>query len=339
MGAAWVTGGCSYAPMPSQPRPALPARAPAASAIAVPAPAVAEVSDLGGGRVTGVLTGCGESVRFHRWRRIDGAAARATVVLVPILAGGDELLRYVAQQMLERGFDVAFCARAGSALKPPQRGTELDELFRRTVLHQRILLAWLRRDAPDPTNTLFVLGMSIGGMVATDLAALEPGLRGVAICLSGGDLGGMIRDSSEVRVQSWVRWRKETDGVGDDHLRWELRQFLRHEPLGFAASVPTAKVLFVSADFDTVVPPRHQDLLWEALGRPARLRLPLGHYTAALAIQPILAAAASHFESLLAVPLDDPRCAAPPSGTKWEEVQGLRVAAPVGLMLPPTSPP
>jgi len=62
-----------------------------------------------------------------------------------------------------------------------------------------------------------------------------------------------------------------------------------------ASAIATDKVLFVSADFDDVVPQSNQDLLWEALGRPARMNVPLGHYTAVLAIGPILTAAACHF--------------------------------------------
>ena len=57
--------------------------------------------------------------------------------------------------------------------------------------------------------------------------------------------------------------------------------------------------MFVSAQFDTVVPERNQDLLWEALGRPARMRVPFGHYTSALAISSVLAAAAEHFTALM----------------------------------------
>ena len=127
------------------------------------------------------------------------------------------------------------------------------------------------------------------------IQAIDPAIDGVALCLAGGDLAGMVGRTSEGRVRSWVDWRRTTDGVGRDHVEWELRQFLTHEPLAFAASIPTEKVLFVGAAFDTVVPRRHQDLLWEALGRPTRLEVPFGHYSAALAIDTILGACASHF--------------------------------------------
>jgi pimeloyl-ACP methyl ester carboxylesterase len=289
---AVVLAGCTFMPLPSHPRPALPI-AKSDGARPVPSPELECLVDHGGGRSSGILAACDETVRFQRFRA--GAGPRPMVLLVPILAGGEDLLYQVAMRLADHGFDVAFCARVGAAMKPPQRARELDELFRRTVLHQRILLAWLRESDPPPA--LFVLGISMGGMVATALGALEPQLAGVAICLAGGDLAGMIRVSSETRVQSWVQWRKETDGVGDDHLDWEFRELLRHEPLSFAPAVDPAKILFVSADFDSVVPPHQQDLLWESLGRPARFTVPFGHYTAALAIDPILGAAAAHFRS------------------------------------------
>ena len=190
---------------------------------------------------------------------------------------------------------------------PPQRGPELQELFRRTILHQRLLLAWLRAPANEPPPAVFALGMSLGGIVATDVAALEPALDGIAIFLSGGDLGSLVADSSEPRVQRWVDWRYQDDGIGRDSLQWELHRELGFEPIAMAASVATHKVLLVSAWFDTVVPRRNQDLLWEALGRPARLTVPLGHYTSALAIEPILSAAAEHFRSLLPAAGTPPR--------------------------------
>ncbi len=303
--AAFLTAAaCSFAPPPIHPRPPLP---PPVAAAPVPPPELRELKDLGDGRSTGVLAAAGEEVRFHL-RRADGNGRKPLVLCVPILAGGDELMESVASRMRSHGFDVAFCARAGSALKPPQRGRDLDLLFQRTVLHQRILLAWLG-SGPDAPTATFVLGMSMGGMVATVVAAEEPAVAGLAVCLSGADLGGLVLSSSERRVRSWREWRHTTDGVGDDHLRWEMQEFLVYEPLGFAAAIPTQKVLFVGADLDSVVPRRNQDLLWEALGRPPRLQVPLGHYTAALAIDTILGAAASHFAGLAA---DRPRAARPP---------------------------
>lgn len=285
---------CTFAPAPANPRPALPVPAAAQRTAAGGAPRLVELHDDGAGRLSGTLADGEERIVFTVLRHRDGRPPRPCVLLVPILAGGAELMTAVGRRMFAHDFDVAWCERAGSALAPPQRAPELDELLRRTVLHQRALLRWLRTgDQPPPQQ--FVLGISMGGMVATILGAAEPDLDGLAICLAGGDFASLVLDSGERRVQRWVDWRRRTDGVGSDHLAWELEHYLRLEPLRLAPSVTTEKVLFVSAQFDDVVPRRHQDLLWEALGRPARLRVPFGHYTAALAIDQILGAVAEHF--------------------------------------------
>jgi pimeloyl-ACP methyl ester carboxylesterase len=269
---------------------------PALAAVAAqPLPSLTESeteTDHDSGHTTGVLVAGDETVRFRLRRH--ATPGRPMVLLVPILAGGEDLMDQVANRLVDRGFDTALCARVGPALKPPQRAAELDDLFRRTVLHQRLLLHWLRHGDAPPEH-IFVLGISLGGMVATVLTAVEPTLSGTALVLSGAGIADLVVVSSEPRVQAWRRWRHTEDAVGDDHLRWELGTRMRHEPLRFAGAIATRKVLFVGGIFDTVVPAWHQDLLWEALGRPARLDVPLGHYSAALAIGPILDAAANHF--------------------------------------------
>ncbi|MCR9248611.1 MAG: lysophospholipase [bacterium] len=289
---------CTLSEAPRHPRPALPA-SPSVAAAPLECPKLVRLERHAPARWRGALQGDGEVVTFELWSERERCydrdqKARPLVLLVPMLAGGAALMDFVGDSMYSRGFDVALCNRAGSAMKPGQRGAELQELFRRTVLHQRLMLTWLRRDRDQPQ---FVLGISLGGMVATAVAAQEPAVAGTAICLSGGHLESLIPASREPRVQRWVEWRQQVDGVGLDHVRWELREVLQYEPMALASAVPTAKVLFVSATLDDVVPPRNQDLLWEALGRPSRLFVPFGHYTAALAIAPILSAAASHFRA------------------------------------------
>ncbi len=293
---AWLFVGCTYAPAPSSARPPLPTAL--AGSGPLPAAELRELHEVGKGCQRGVLVAGPESVAFEL-RTTPASPPRPFVLLVPILAGGKDLMDAVASALVTRGFDVGFCDRVGGALRPGQRGADLDELFRRTVLHQRLLLRWHRQRSATPVPH-FVLGLSLGGMVSTVVGALEPDLDGVAICLSGGDLADVVATSSEVRVANWRAWRHENDGVGDDHLRWELATSLQYEPLRYAAAIATERVLLVTAQFDTVVRRRNQDVLWEALGRPARLQVPLGHYSAALWFSGILDSVAEHFRKRMA---------------------------------------
>ena len=103
--------GCRFTAAPARARPALPLP----TVAAVEAPQLLEWNELGEGRSRGVLAAGVERVRFQLRRQGDGP--RPLVLLVPILAGGEDLMDQVANRLQDRGFDTAFCARVGAALK------------------------------------------------------------------------------------------------------------------------------------------------------------------------------------------------------------------------------
>lgn len=241
----------------------------------------------------GALVAGGERAEFELF--LPQGSPAPFVLLLPILAGGDSLMRGLAEGLCDRGFATGFCHRVTSALRPPQRGPDLERLFRRTVIHNRMLLHWARSSDLVRGSEAAVFGVSMGGMVGALMLALEPGLRAGALCLAGADLPDLVLHSGESRVRNWVAWRQSEDQAGPSEVSDELRRALTSDPARFSAFVPTEKVLLVHARLDEVVPIHHQDLLWEALGRPERLLLPTGHYTAALAIGPILDATAAFF--------------------------------------------
>ncbi len=285
-------------PAPQHPRPPLPLPAlPHASvAAATPAPRLQQLEPTSATTFRGELHGNGEAVHFQFWHR--PGPPRPAVVLVPILAGGAGLMATLGDQLDRLGYDVLLGERVGSAMVPPQRGPDLDLLFQRTVLHQRLLLAWLDDPGPAfaPPPARFLFGVSVGGIVATATAALEPNLDGLAVVVSGADLATLVPDSREGRVERWLDWRLRVDGASRSVVAAELRRCLTLEPLAMAAAVPTRKVLLVHGRFDEVIPPANQDWLWEAFGRPQRLWLPVGHYLAAAALGTVLSAADRHFE-------------------------------------------
>jgi pimeloyl-ACP methyl ester carboxylesterase len=290
-----VLAACSYVPPPAWPREALPLPEEIATRYAVPSEPIAANLDTtaAAGVVNGELTCGDQKIRFHLQEHRD--PKRPVVLLVPILAGGEDLMRSIARRIVARGFHAAWCERAGSAMRPPQRGPELEQLFQRTVIQQRILLAWLRDASALQPRACFALGVSMGGIISSVLAAVEPNLEGTAICLAGADLPSIVMDSEETRVARWRDWRLNEDGIGKTSLLQELQTTLLSDPGRLGPFVDTQSVLLVHATMDEVIRRPHQDLLWESLGRPRRLLFPLGHTTAALAIDPILDAAASFF--------------------------------------------
>lgn len=287
-----LSSGCTHVPPPRHPRPALPLPPHIAQRYALPGPVV-EAALIPLGREDGVRffrgrLECGaERASFHLLLPEAGTPT-SLVLCLPILAGGRELMWFVATSFAARGHAVAWTDRVASALKPEQRGPELETLLRRTIVHNRMVLHWARSQPMiDPTRTAAV-GISLGGMIGGALFAVEPGLRAVALCLAGGDLPGLVMVSAESRAHSWRSWRHHADGLLGAELRRELATHVLSDPALLGPYVPTSKVLLVGGLFDAVVPKRNQDVLWESLGRPERQLLPVGHYTSALAFGAIV---------------------------------------------------
>lgn len=291
-----LLAGCTFVDAPTYPRPPLPMPAWARATFDLPGPVeLIRLEPMPGTHGLSGDLSCGpETVHFqlHRAARQDAPL----VLLVPILAGGQELLRTMAARFVTRGYHVVFCDRAGPALKPPQRGPDLERLLVRSVIHQRAMLEWLANCREVSPKATFACGISMGGIVTTLLTAVEPGLAGSAMCLAGADLASIMVDSNEPRILKWREWRRDVDGLAGTPLFQELRASLHSDPLRYAPYVATDRVFLVATSFDDVVRPAHQDLLWEALGRPERLSIPLGHYTAALALDPLVSSMADFFD-------------------------------------------
>lgn len=286
--------GCVALPGPSHPRPALPLPDLYATAFALPGEVIEEQTVPAGSTaafayVRGAVRAGGERATFHLLQPATGRPA-PVVLCLPILAGGAELMWHVAANLARRGFAALWADRCGPALTAGQQSAELNALFTRTLIQNRMLLAWARRQPhrflPDQRA---LLGISTGGILGAILLALEPDVRAGALCLAGGDLPDLLLESSEARVVAWRDSRRRRDGIAGTFLRAELARDLLADPVRLAPFVATERVLLVQARLDDVVPVRYQDLLWEGLGQPRRLQLPLlGHYPAALALDAIL---------------------------------------------------
>lgn len=295
---------CTTVAPPPHPRPPIPLANATRETFALPGPVQTLDLEVNGGDVEldywrGRL-GCGdERVHFHMLRP-KGDAPRPLVACLPILGGGQTLMWLVASRIAARGYAAVWTDRVAPALRN-QRGPELDALFRRTVQHNRVLLHWAR-GRPDlfTPGQQGLVGLSTGGIVGAVLLALEPDVAAGALCLAGADLPTLLMSSEEPRVTAWRRWRAHEDGISGATLQLELDRCLAADPAYFCAAVAPDRVLLVHADLDAVVGLPNQDLLWEGLGRPRRIRVRwLGHYTTALGLDPIIGAICAHLADRL----------------------------------------
>jgi dienelactone hydrolase len=224
----------------------------------------------------------GRDLEFTTWVPVERTKPVPFVDILPILAGGESLLRDLGMDLAESGFASGTLERPGRTLRDHESIEQIGETWTAVVRHDRAFLDWaLARPGIDGRSAGCV-GLSLGGMLAVVLTAVEPRVRWSAICIAGADLPDILLHSNEVRVLRWGKERLAEEGGSPRGLQAALRERLGVEPAHYAASIDPEKILFVRAAFDHTMPGRNTALLWECLGRPKRITLPTEHYTSAL---------------------------------------------------------
>ena len=283
---AALLAGCSTTALAPEPRPAAPLSPGDRERYSVPAIDRAEIRSTkieGGVEITkGLLTIEGRELEFSTWIPVGKPGLATFVDILPILAGGKSIVRDLGMDLAERGFASGTLERPGRTLRDHESIEELGENWTAVVRHERAFLGWaLGRPGVDPSGAGCV-GLSLGGMLAVVVTAVEPRVRWSAICIAGADLPDILLHSNEIRARRWGGERLADFDQSPRKLQAALRERLGVEPARLALSVEPSTILFVRAAFDHTMPGRNSALLWECLGRPERITLPTEHYTSAL---------------------------------------------------------
>ena len=210
-----------------------------------------------------------------------GEGPHPTVVVYPILAGSHVVSEGLSKALVRRGFAVLRLERKDLELDDPERTLRDVRLaLHRAVIDGRRLLDWLEtRPEVDPKR-LAAAGVSMGGIQALLLSAADSRVQGGFYLLVGGGLPQILWESTERPVRAFrnnVRARRSLE------TREAFVEAARHEtwivdPLSHAPRLDPARVLMASGRFDRVIPPERSQALWEALGSPRWIHLPVGHY-------------------------------------------------------------
>ena len=247
-------------------------------------------------RQSGTLEIDGVEVSYRYWLPAEAARPAPFVLVLPILSGGKPITEYVCAALARGGIAAGSIERRWRLFKEQETVDELEAKFVRAVRAQRAFLAWVAEREGIDRERIGCFGISIGGMLATLFAAVEPRLDCTVICLAGGDFGELVVSADEIQLERWVRERRAADGISDAELKEQVRRDFEVEPLRLAPAVDPSRVLFVTARWDSVIPRPSREALWHALGEPERIDVPLGHYTSIVAL-PWIVTRATRFAS------------------------------------------
>lgn len=217
--------------------------------------------------------------------RADGNASRPGILVLPVLhdplhlaSGG--LARYLASQ----GF-AALELRSGPSFLDRVRVTAeghaptWEDVETEMIRDGRRGLDWLCGHSSVDGRRLGIMGVSHGAIIGPCVMGADPRLLAGVFCMGGADKAVIVARSREPSVRRFRKRIMQVHGLTDpeDLLRLPQAQGSPTEPMRYAPAVDPRAVLLFKTRLDRAVVPEAQDKLWEALGRPRRITLPLGH--------------------------------------------------------------
>jgi len=207
----------------------------------------------------------------------------AGILVFPILSGGEPLSRGIGKALARSGFVALVLDQKEELFDPKTADMKFtDAVLRQAVSDARKAITWLeQRDDVDPKR-IGCAGISMGGILACLVDAIEPRVTASAWLLAGGDLLEILAVTREPGIRkARKKWLKTSGTTVEKFLKENQGKI--NGPLKYAAHIDPIHSMMVTATFDRVIPRSNSDRLWEATGRPARRLIPLGHFTALMA--------------------------------------------------------
>jgi hypothetical protein len=206
---------------------------------------------------------------------------RPTVLMLPISGGVDFTVESFARLFVAHGINCALVHNRKVRIKGTQSAEEVEAYFRQTVLDNRQALDYLVTRADVDPNRLGCLGLSLGGIKTSLVAAVDRRIRCAVLGLAGGSMADITMYSKEHGIKEYVEELLAL-GVEPALIYGELKEKVRTDPLRLAPYLDARTTLLFIAGFDQVVPTWTGKQLRQALGGPETVYLLAGHYTSFL---------------------------------------------------------
>jgi dienelactone hydrolase len=211
---------------------------------------------------------------------------RPAVIVLHILGADFPLSRYMAARLADRGVAALFVKLpyygergiAGRGARTKRfLSADIDRsvtAMRQGVCDVRRAVVWLASRGDVDAQRLGATGISLGGIVSSLAAAVDPAIREGAFLLAGGDLSSILWEMPE-----GAAYRKQWLESG--RSRHDLKALTEpFDPLTYANRLKGKRLMMIAGKVDEVVPPASTLLLWEAAGRPPIHWCECGHYSA-----------------------------------------------------------
>jgi len=204
-----------------------------------------------------------------------------TILVLPIANGIDFCAKGFARRFASNGLNCAIIHNRDIDIEDIQNAEQVEDYLRQTVLDSRQILDYLAERKEVDSNKFGCLGMSLGGVRATIVSAVDERIKCCVIGLAGGSMVDIAFLSELKEVKEYIRGLVDR-GISLDTIRAEVSDKIVTDPLKLVKYTDARETLMYIAMFDRVIHRKCGDKLWEAAGKPEAEYILSGHFTSLL---------------------------------------------------------
>lgn len=212
---------------------------------------------------------------------INSAGKVPVILVLPILGGGNSIASTFARYFARHGLAAAVVHRQ-KAYKKPEYMHQINKIMRQIVFDHKQAIDWIETRPELDASRIGVFGVSMGGIKAALISALDQRIAASVMALAAGDIPHILAHSDEKRLKNQRNKILAEKDLTVEEFERELAEKIECDPLNYAEYIDADKTLMVLARFDNVVPYRNGLKLREKIGNPETIYLLSGHYSAIL---------------------------------------------------------
>lgn len=235
---------------------------------------------------------------------IPGNTKRPVIMVLPILGGPNTIVKSFAGFFVKNGY-AAVIVHRNNSYKKLKVLNKIDSVLRQIIIDHMQVLDWIKTRTDLDENNTGVFGISMGGIKAALVTAIDQRIKASVFALAGGDLSYILSYSKEKGIRKKRSRYMVENHVTLDEFHNELKHTITCDPLNYARYIDAKKSLMILAVFDTAVPYEKGKELRKKIGNPESIYLFAGHYTAILYMSYVKHKALDFFRKKLNLPYEE----------------------------------
>ena len=226
---------------------------------------------------------------------------RPLLICLPPTGGPIELAKGFAEYYAEQGFHTITFYRREMFFNPKKDLEYNVNLIRQSVIDVRRALDYLAQKPNVDMDRVAVMGVSLGGIIASLVSEADGRVKATAMLVSSGNLPKIMATSQYGRVARLRNGLMEQYKLG---CREELIKYARQsmavvDPITYADRLDPARVLMINGYQDNIIKISAAEDTWRAMGQPEWRTLPVGHYSSFILIGQAKRWTLAHFRKVL----------------------------------------